>query len=286
MNQLTVVEQKMVPFNGIELMAIKTEDGKIHAGVRWVCEGIGLTKGQMQNERKKIQEDLVLSKGERNFKLPTNGGVQEVICIELSFLPLWLAKITLTPTMQKENPWTVQRLVDFQLKAKDVLEEAFLNRPKTQAELTAMLAMQNVEIERKQLALEEQQKVQQQQIEVLKNQQDNITEIISLNLSEWKDKVNVILNKIALARGGGEQYRLVRNESYELLEKRGHCRLNIRLENRKKEALANGIIPKTKIDKFKKINVVADDPKLVEIYLAIVKEMAIKHSINIDNLGA
>lgn len=155
MNELQVIEQKMVPFNGIELMAIKTEDGKIHAGVRWVCEGIGLTKGQMQNERKKIQEDLVLSKGERNFKLPTNGGVQDVLCIELSFLPLWLAKITLTPTMQRENPWTVQRLVDFQLRAKDVLEEAFLNKPKSQLEIMQMQIEQMIKQEKEIIELKQ-----------------------------------------------------------------------------------------------------------------------------------
>lgn len=120
----------------------------------------------------------------------------------------------------------------------------------------------------------------------LEREQENITQIVSLNPNEWKDKVNVILNKIALARGGGEQYRLVRNESYELLERRGHCRLNIRLENRKKEALSNGIISKAKIEKFKKIDVIADDPKLVEIYLAIVKEMAINHKIKVEGLGA
>lgn len=124
---------------------------------------------------------------------------------------------------------------------------------------------------------------QQNQLEA---QHESIAQIVSLNPNEWKDKVNVILNKIALARGGGDQYRLVRNESYELLEKRGHCRLNIRLENRKKEALANGIIPKSKIERFKKIDVIADDPKLVEIYLAIVKDMAIAHKINVEGLGA
>ncbi|WP_158651967.1 BRO family protein [Lysinibacillus sp. YS11] len=120
----------------------------------------------------------------------------------------------------------------------------------------------------------------------LEREQENISQIVSLDLTEWKDKVNVILNKIALARGGGEQYRLVRNESYELLEKRGHCRLNIRLENRKKEALSNGIISKAKIEKFKKIDVIAGDPKLIEIYLAIVKEMAITHKIKVEGLGA
>lgn len=182
--------------------------------------------------------------------------------------------------MQETNPEAVENLVNYQLKAKDVLADAFLLKQQpSQAELIAMMAQQGVEQERRLNAVE-------QRTAHLEAQQENISQIVSLNPNEWKDKVNVLLNKIALARGGGEQYRIVRNESYELLEKRGHCRLNIRLENRKKEALANGIIPKSKIERFKKIDVIADDPKLVEIYLAIVKEMAIAYKINIDGLGA
>ncbi|MEE3805417.1 Rha family transcriptional regulator [Lysinibacillus fusiformis] len=172
------------------------------------------------------------------------------------------------------------KALDFKLKYIQAFNEMERQlRQPTTAELIAMMAQQGVEQERRINAVE-------QRTNHLEAQQENITQIVSLNPNEWKDKTNVILNKIALARGGGEQYRLVRNESYELLEKRGHCRLNIRLENRKKEALSKGIISKAKIEKFKKIDVIADDPKLVEIYLAIVKEMAITHKIKVEGLGA
>lgn len=281
MNQLTVVEQQLVPFGDYEILAVKTGDGKIHAAVSWVCNGIKLNENQKDRQVKNIQSDLVLSKGSKKLSVIFDGQVREALCIELDFLPLWLAKISITPSMQENNPKAVENLVTYQLKAKDVLAEAFLPQaqPKTQAELIAMIAQQGVEQERR-LNVVEQRTAQ------LAAQQENITQIVSLNPNEWKDKVNVILNKIALARGGGEQYRLVRNESYELLERRGHCRLNIRLENRKKEALSNGIISKAKIEKFKKIDVIADDPKLIEIYLAIVKDMAITHKINVEGLGA
>ena len=66
MNNLAVKE---VQFNGDTLMACEKED-KIYVAVKWVCEGIGLTKGQMQSERKKVKEDLVISKGERNLVPP------------------------------------------------------------------------------------------------------------------------------------------------------------------------------------------------------------------------
>lgn len=280
MNQLAVIEQKLVPFGDYEILAVKTGDGKIHAAVSWVCNGIKLNENQKDRQVKNIQSDLVLSKGSKKLSVIFDGQVREVLCIELDFLPLWLAKISITPSMQESNPLAVKNLVNYQLKAKDVLAGAFLLKQQpTQAEIIAMIAQQGVEQERRLNAVE-------QRTAQLEAQQENITQIVSLNPNEWKDKVNVILNKIALARGGGEQYRLVRNESYELLEKRGHCRLNIRLENRKREALSNGIISKAKIEKFKKIDVIADDPKLVEIYLAIVKEMAITHKIKVEGLGA
>src|SRR5690606_40949279 len=63
---------------------------------------------------------------------------------------------------------------------------------------------------------------------------------------------------------GFEEYRNVRQESYDLLESRARCKLDIRLNNRKKEALANGIIPKSKIERFSKLDVIADDPRLTE----------------------
>lgn len=125
-SQLSV---KTVPFMGDELMAAKDEkSGKIYAGVRWMCEGIGLTPDQARNERRRIHDDLVLSKGESNLTLPTKGGNQSVQCINNEFVPLWLAKISITPAMQKEHPEVADKLVQYQLKAQKVLADAFLRR--------------------------------------------------------------------------------------------------------------------------------------------------------------
>lgn len=119
---------KDVQFNGATLRAAQDAENIIWIGVRWVCEGLGLSKGQMQNERKKIQTDEVLSQGKRNFVLPTQGGNQEVLCLELNFLPLWLAKIHVTPKMRRDNPALADKLAIYQIKAKDVLAAAFLNK--------------------------------------------------------------------------------------------------------------------------------------------------------------
>lgn len=125
MNGLLV---KDVDFCHSMIKAAQDSEGIIWVGVRWVCEGIGFTEGKMKYERKRIQEDSVLSKGGRNFILPTVGGEQEVLCLMLDYLPLWLAKISITPKMQKETPEIADKLIQYQLKAKDVLAAAFLNK--------------------------------------------------------------------------------------------------------------------------------------------------------------
>ena len=130
MNKLEV---RKVPFIGTELMAARDNDGQIWAGVRWMCDGIGFSEGQRKRQIANIQEDTVLSKGGSNLILPTRGGTQRTLCLKLDYVPLWLAKIAITPKMERETPELAARLEQYQLKAKDVLAAAFL--PKAQQKL-------------------------------------------------------------------------------------------------------------------------------------------------------
>lgn len=120
---------KDVEFNGAVLRAAQIEDA-IWVGVKWICDGIGLSEDRGKYERKKIQKDLVLSKGVKFYPLGTDNANSDVLCLMLEYLPLWLAKISITPTMKKENPELADRLIKYQLKAKDVLAEAFLPKRK------------------------------------------------------------------------------------------------------------------------------------------------------------
>jgi len=123
-NQSLTVKQ--VNFNGDNLLAVKDNStGKVHVAVYYVCKGLHLTEGQMKNERSRIQDDIVLSKGGRKIILPTNGGAQETLCIDLDFLPLWLAKINANIMSDTE---VQDKLIEYQLKAKDVLAAEFLGQ--------------------------------------------------------------------------------------------------------------------------------------------------------------
>lgn len=130
MNELEV---RKVPFMGTELMAARDNDGQIWAGVRWMCDGIGFSEGQRKRQIANIQEDTVLSKGGSNLILPTKGGTQRTLCLKLDYVPLWLAKIAITPRMERETPELAARLEQYQLKAKDVLAAAFLPQSRQQS---------------------------------------------------------------------------------------------------------------------------------------------------------
>ena len=122
-NKLVVKE---VDFFGDMLKAARDEHGIVWAGVPWLCKGMGLTKDQTRNERKKIQDDLVLSQGVKFHPLGTGNANKEVLCLQLDYVPLWLAKISITPAMRENNPELVEKLINYQLKVKDVLAAAFL----------------------------------------------------------------------------------------------------------------------------------------------------------------
>ena len=47
MNELEV---RKVPFMGTELMAARDNSGQIWAGVRWMCNGLGLSRGQRDRQ--------------------------------------------------------------------------------------------------------------------------------------------------------------------------------------------------------------------------------------------
>lgn len=119
---------KNVDVMGDSIMAAKDTDGNIWVGVRWICDGLGMTEGHMKRQIKNIKKDLLLSKGGSNLILNRGTGERDVFCLKIEYLPIWLAKISITPTIQKEHPELAEKLLDYQLKAKDILAEAFFTK--------------------------------------------------------------------------------------------------------------------------------------------------------------
>ena len=125
MNDLIV---KDVDFNGATLRAAQDQKGNIYAGVSWICKGMGMDKNLKDRQIKNVQNDIVLARGCVKFDAGIFDRNNATLALMIDYVPLWLAKISITPTMQKENPQLVEKLVTYQLKAKDVLAAAFLRQ--------------------------------------------------------------------------------------------------------------------------------------------------------------
>lgn len=122
------------------------------------------------------------------------------------------------------------------------------------------------------------QKRQAEKVEQLDKKVDSIKDVIALNPNSWRTDSAKIVNKIALQMGGYEHIRTIREESYKLLEQRMGVALSIRLNNKKKTQALNGV-SKSKIDKLNQLDVIADDKKLIQGYVSVIKDMAIKYGV-------
>lgn len=120
------LQVKEVNFNGDQIIAIQEIDGSVYVGVTFICIGIGLNEKQKDRQVANIQSDIVLKRGAKKLPLKFEGQHREILCIMIDYLPLWLAKITITPAIKKNNPALVEKLIEYQLKAKDVLAAAFV----------------------------------------------------------------------------------------------------------------------------------------------------------------
>ena len=124
------------------------------------------------------------------------------------------------------------------------------------------------------------QKRQAEKVEQLDKKVDSIKDVIALNPNSWRTDSAKIINKIALQMGGYEHIKAIREESYKLLEERMGVALSIRLSNKKKTQALNGV-SKSKIDKLNQLDVIADDKKLIQGYVSVIKDMAIKYGVTV-----
>lgn len=129
------------------------------------------------------------------------------------------------------------------------------------------------------IKMELEQKKMQMELQETKREVQAIRDIIVINpKAEWRKQTNNILNAIGYKT---KEYQKVKDEAYKALEERGKCNLKIRLENLQVRALREGMAP-SKVKNLNYLDVIENDARLREIYIAIVKEMAIKYGIEVS----
>lgn len=113
----------------------------------------------------------------------------------------------------------------------------------------------------------------------LESKVDGITEIVGVSSTNWREDSNKLVNKIVRVHGGSpDSHREVRAMIFEEVDKRGGVSLQTRLTNKRRRMADEGV-SKSRRDRLTKIDVIADDKKLIEIYVAVVKEYAIKYGV-------
>ncbi|AUJ85444.1 antA/AntB antirepressor family protein [Enterococcus sp. CR-Ec1] len=107
---------------------------------------------------------------------------------------------------------------------------------------------------------------------------DSISEIVALNSTDWRKDSRQLINQIAKTQGGYDAYREIQSDIYQELDRRAGSSLKIRLTNLRNRMAGEGAT-KSQRDKTSRLDVIAQDKRLLEIYLAIVKEFAIKYGV-------
>lgn len=128
--------------------------------------------------------------------------------------------------------------------------------------------------------LEMRQKEQDKAIEEVNKRVDDIKDVVALNPRSWREEARKLIVRIAQSMGGNEFIRDVQAEIFALVDERAGVSLATRLTNKRRRMADEGVC-KSKRDKLNKVDVIADDKKLIEIYLAVVKEMAVQRGAKI-----
>jgi hypothetical protein len=156
----------------------------------------------------------------------------------------------------------------------DLLEDRYFNpAPPKQLSPLEILAQQAnalVEQEKHIKALQAKQEAQAQELQGMRD-------VIQLSSAVWRKETTSLLNKIARSRGD-DNFMGVRHESYQILNERMGVCVETRLANARKRMDENGY-SKTQINKLNVLDVIGQDKKLIEGYLSVVKDMAIKYGV-------
>lgn len=136
-----------------------------------------------------------------------------------------------------------------------------------------------IQMETRQKQIEARQAEQATALAGLEQKLQNTCEVIALDKTAWRKDSERLINKIAVATGEGfGAIKLVYDEIYKSIEARAGVSMNTRLTNKRNRMAGEGVC-KSKRDKLTRVDIIAEDKKLIEIYVAIVKELAVKYGV-------
>ena len=139
--------------------------------------------------------------------------------------------------------------------------------------------------EQKRMAQEQTRQAQEQEqhteaLKTVDQKLEDIRDVVVVHPEAWRKKCLHLVAAIAQKRGGDSKaYQDTNIEIFNLVDQRAHVSLQTRLTNRLNRMKAEGV-GKSKQKKLNKIDIIAEDNKLIEIYIAIIKEMCVKYEVS------
>ena len=119
------LQVREIQFDGKRITTVLIKE-KVYVSIKSVCDNLGMNENQFKNQRDKINSDDFLKVGRKFSPLNTGYGIKETMLLKLDYLPIWLAKIN--PSRFSDE--LKEKLMLYQLKAKDVLADEFLGKRK------------------------------------------------------------------------------------------------------------------------------------------------------------
>ncbi|WWU63817.1 ORF6N domain-containing protein [Clostridium baratii] len=111
-----------------------------------------------------------------------------------------------------------------------------------------------------------------------KNEIQAMRDVITLDSNGWRKETTLIINKIAKKLGGFAEINVLKKEIYKLLNGRLGVDVNRRLLEKQKRMALEGVC-KSKINKVNVLDVIEEDKKLIDGYVNIVRQYAIKYGV-------
>lgn len=250
-----MTENKIEVFNSAEFGAVRTletTDGKVLFCGKDVAVSLGYT-----NPLKAVR-DHCKEEGVNEMDTPTAGGIQKMKFITEGNVYRLITHSKL-PTAERFETWVFDEVLPTIRK-----HGAYTDYSALSPQLQYLISM-----EQKQKELETAVKTTNRRI-------DNMCEVMQVRGTNWRKATHSLVNRIASA--SHTDPREIYLDIYEEVEYRAGVNLGRRLDNMADRLYERGVSD-SRISRLNNIDVIAEDRKLTEIYIAVTKEMAVKYNV-------
>lgn len=252
-------------FNSPEFGQIRTieRDGEPWFVGKDVAAALGY-KEPTKAAREKVDDD---DKGVS--KIDTPSGIQEMTIINESGLYSLVLSSKL-PTAKKFKRWVTSEVIPSIRKTGSY---SALDMTQLSPEMQMLKLLTD-----KAIATELAQKQQEQHLQLVEQKVEGIRELVGINPNQWREDCRGLIVRIANRMGGNEYIRDVNAEVFQQVDERAGVSLATRLTNKRRRMADEGVC-KSKRDRLTRVDVIAEDRKLVEIYIKIVRELAVRYEV-------